>query len=119
MDGGGFEENVVVLDGAAGQTSWQETIDNLTKITFLKRNELLVESSGDHPYDWFRMLIDDQFLELIVEETNEYAMEILFTSSGKERSGISVWKDMTVSELRIFLGLTIHTVTIKLNNLKH
>lgn len=119
MDGDGFDENVVVLDGTAGQTSWQETIDNMTKIAFLKRNELLVEPSGDHPYDWFRMLIDDQFLELIVKETNEYAMEVLSTSSGKERSRISVWKDMTVSELRIFLGLTIHTGTIKLNNLQH
>lgn len=55
---------------------------------------------------------------MIVQQTNDYAIEVLATSSGTERSRITAWKELTVSELLIFLGLTIHTGTIKMNHIQ-
>lgn len=96
------------------EDSWQEICDGMKNIPFTGTNRLLVEPPGDEPYDWFRMLVDDEFLETIVTECNNYAVEVLSTSNGSNRSRITEWKELTVKEFLVFLGLTLHTGTIKL-----
>lgn len=90
----------------------------MKEIPFTKTNKLLVDSPGEEPYDWFRLLVDDNLLQIIVSQTNSYAVEVLSTTSGGERSRISEWKDLTVPELLIFLGLTMHTGTIRLSTIQ-
>lgn len=48
-------------------------------------NELLVDApvSGDS-YDWFRLLLDDEILELVIQETNRYAVEVLASQRAGE-----------------------------------
>ncbi|KAG5899100.1 hypothetical protein JTB14_021603 [Gonioctena quinquepunctata] len=58
----------------------KQTIDNMTNIPYLKKSQLLLISAGD---DWFIMLVGDDFLEMIVRDTNEYAVEVLSISTGK------------------------------------
>lgn len=97
--------------------TWTETTEGMKQITFTKINELLVDPPGQEPYDWFRLLLDDELLNMIVMQTNNYAVEVLVDSSGP-RSRISEWKDITTSELLIFIGLTLHTGTIQLPHIE-
>ncbi|XP_050516259.1 piggyBac transposable element-derived protein 4-like [Diabrotica virgifera virgifera] len=97
---------------------WTETTSGMKQIPFTKRSGLLVDSPGDSAYDWFRLLFDDELLNMIVLQTNSYAVEVLSTSKGCDRSRISLWKELTVSELLIFIGLTFHTGTIQLTSIQ-
>jgi len=45
-----------------------------------------------------------------------YAVEVLSLSS--EKSRITHWKDLTTTELKVFLELLYHTGTIRLNKLE-
>lgn len=48
------------------ENSWQETNECMKNIEFTGTNRLLVEPPDHNPYDWFRMLVDNEFLEIIV-----------------------------------------------------
>ncbi|CAH1990406.1 unnamed protein product [Acanthoscelides obtectus] len=51
-------------------------------INFTKTPGFLIEFHlYASPYDYFRLLLDDDLLELIVDETNKYA-ETIFLSEG-------------------------------------
>jgi len=55
------------------QIVWQDN-PNLRQFPFTKQKQLLVPIPGKgNPYDFFRFLLDDTFLNLLVNETNEYA----------------------------------------------
>lgn len=68
--------------------------------------------------DFFNLLVTDDFLQLIVRETNIYAEEVFLASTAKEKSRISRWKDLTLEELKIFIGLIFHMGSIRLNRLQ-
>lgn len=112
----------VVEDAAEIETAvatWKDEACGMKKFPFTKKNQMLVElpESGE-PYDYFRLLLDDKFLEDIITETNRYAQEILCSSGISVRSRISEWKDLTKYELLRFIGLTFHMGTIKLNRMQ-
>ncbi|XP_025421144.1 piggyBac transposable element-derived protein 4-like [Sipha flava] len=64
------------------------------------------------------MLFTNDLIELIVQETNLYAVEIFLASSGSVSTRISQWKDTTVEEIKIFLALRFHTGKIRTNRLE-
>lgn len=66
-------------------------------------------------FDYFNLLVNDNFYNLVIEEINLYAVEIL--SKLSEQARISNWKDLIVDELKIFLDL-FHAGAICLNNLE-
>lgn len=96
--------------------TWQDAV-LLQKFPFTKNKGLLVPIPRDrNPIDFFDLLVDVDFLNLIVQETNQYAEEC-FLSGVANNSRITLWKNVTVTELRIFLGLLLHMGTIKLNRI--
>lgn len=87
-------------------------------IPFTGNPGLLVPIPGNNkPIDWFFLLLDIVFLERIVVETNRYAVELLCSPNTNLKSRITYWKDVTISEFKTFLGLLLHTGTIRLNRL--
>lgn len=90
----------------------------LKQILFQKTQELLVQIPGQGaPIDFFEMIIDDDFLQTIVERTNSYAVEVLLRPETSTKSRITNFKDLTLDELKIFLALLLHTGTISLSRL--
>lgn len=85
-------------------------------IIFSQNSGLKVQTAGHKEIDYFNLLVSDSFYNLVIDETNLYAVEILSKSSVQAR--ISHWKDLTVDEFKVFLGLLFHTGTIRLNNLE-
>lgn len=85
-------------------------------IIFSQNSGLKVQTAGHKEIDYFNLLVSDSFYNLVIDETNLYAVEILSKSSVQAR--ISHWKDLTVDEFKVFLGLLFHTGTIRLNKLE-
>lgn len=58
------------------------------------------------------------FFENIVSQTNLYTETVFLSESTKEKSRITHWKPVTVSEMKTFLGLWLHMGNIKINRLQ-
>lgn len=98
---------------------WSNRTLGLREIPFTKENKLLVPIPGDNrPVDWFFLLLDEPLLESICKYTNKYALELFCGPNTTDQSRITRWRELTVPELKIFLGLLLHTGTIKLNRLQ-
>lgn len=99
--------------------TWSNMTAGLRRIPFIMENKLFVPIPGEgNPIDWFSLLLDNIFLEFICRETNKYALELFCGPSTSELSRITRWKDITVPELKVFLGLLLHTGTIRLNRIQ-
>lgn len=70
--------------------TWQEICYGMEDLPFIKENKLLVDAPvNGEPYDFFRMLLDENFLNTVVTETNRYAEEIFCSTNVSVRSRIS------------------------------
>lgn len=100
-------------------TTWQDNPTDMKTFNYETNNQLLVPApENGEPFDYWRLLVDDDFLQRIVDETNIYAEEIFLAHGAAERSRISAWKELTVDEFLTFLGLTFHTGTIRCNRIQ-
>ncbi|XP_050518489.1 piggyBac transposable element-derived protein 4-like, partial [Diabrotica virgifera virgifera] len=82
---------------------------------FIKREQMLIPVPGNQPIDYFRHLLTDKFIDYIVSEINEYAIEIFLGPKIKQKSRITEWKELTNEEFLVFIGLILHMGTIRLN----
>lgn len=95
---------------------WQPTTAGMREIIFTRENVFKVPFPGENrPFDWFALLVDDVLLENIVQCTNAYAWEVYGKPSLIPKSRINKWKDLTVPELKTFIGLLIHMGTVRIN----
>lgn len=95
---------------------WSNSAVQQQQIPFLGRPGIKVDIPGNEPIDYFNLLADDDFYNLIVSQSNSYAVEVL-TQSSSENSRITRHKDITKESFKIWLGLLFHMGTIKVNRL--
>lgn len=95
---------------------WLNEAPEVVKIHYSGVSGLKCVMDSHHPIDYFNLLFNDNFYELIVQNSNAYAVEILANSTS-EQSRIAAWKDVTKEEFKIFLGLLYHMGTIKINRI--
>lgn len=96
--------------------SWQPPPFNLRILSYTQENKILVDLPGDNePFDWYTLLMEDLFLENVVKATNEYAWELFLQPNLTPRTRIKKWRDMTVQELKKFIGLLFHMGTVRVN----
>lgn len=93
-------------------------VPQMKTFIFNQPSGLKISLPGNEPIDYFRVIIDNCFLQSIVKETNLNAVEIFLSSGGFENSRISNWKDLTLSEFNVFLGLLFHTGIVKMPQLQ-
>lgn len=53
-------------------------------------------------------MVDDSFFELIVQETNRYAVDVFQSENVGEHSRITRWCDTTVPEMRLFWAVSTY-----------
>lgn len=107
------------IDYATHPPIWSTATNGMRPITFEKEEGFLIPTPGEgKPIDYFNILLDNICLENIVKFTNKNAFEVFFSRSITPQSRINKWKPLTVSELKTFIGLLLHTGTIKLNRLQ-
>lgn len=94
-------------DLEANPLTWSPHSIGMRQLPFTKREGLRVPIPGNRPIDFFFLLLDVEFLQGIVQKTNAYALELFCEPNITPKSRITNWKDITVEELKIFLGLLI------------
>jgi len=68
---------------------WVDESPHINNVSFSKTAGLKTRPLGNKPIDYFSMLFTDDFIELIVQETNLYAVEIFISTAGNLSSRIS------------------------------
>lgn len=106
-------------DVIPGPTWAARNVIGLRQFPFTGNTGLSVDIPGNNtPIDWVLLLLDEVFLEAICQETNKHALELFWGPNTSEKSRVTRWKEVDVSELKTFLGLLMHTGTIRLNRLQ-
>lgn len=100
----------------ANDFTWSERVIQPDRIPFTGQPGFRINPNGNAPIDYFNLVANNDFYELVISNTNDYAIEIL-SKSETESSRISFWKDLTAGEFKTFLGLLFHMGTIKLNRI--
>ncbi|KAF7282652.1 hypothetical protein GWI33_002191 [Rhynchophorus ferrugineus] len=104
-------------DNRLDSNGWTWDDDGELKHIDFIGNPVHLNLDVNEPSDYFNLLATTEFYGLITTQTNKYAEE-LFLSGIEEHSRITLWRDVTENEFKIFLGLLYHTGTIKLNRLE-
>jgi hypothetical protein len=100
------------------QTSeWSYDEVQSQNFAFTKKEGLLVSVNiATEPIEYFNLLATDDFLNMLCIRTNNHAIDLISKGSGEEPR-IVRWKDVTLTEMKTFLGVLFHMGTIKLNRL--
>lgn len=92
---------------------WTEDDNKMQEINFTRKQAWL-KPPTNKPAHYFEYFIDDEYLKEIVVATNQLALR---KKDFKRDSCYSRdWKDVTVTEFKIFIGLLLHTGTAKFKN---
>uniref|UniRef100_A0A1B6LW93 PiggyBac transposable element-derived protein domain-containing protein n=1 Tax=Graphocephala atropunctata TaxID=36148 RepID=A0A1B6LW93_9HEMI len=114
------ESEIEDLDYEANPPQWSSfNRIGMKPVQFTKEEGFLVPLPEEKsPISFFRLLVDIIFLEGIVKATNNYALELFCGPSTVPGSRISKWKDLSVDELWIFIGLLLHMGIIQMPRLQ-
>lgn len=86
---------------------WTEVI-SLKNTPFSGNSGLRVDVLDDSTYRFFNLIITDELLQHIIEETNRCAEEVFLSEKTAEKSRITTWKPFTLSEIKVFFALLLH-----------
>ncbi|KAL0829835.1 hypothetical protein ABMA28_003318 [Loxostege sticticalis] len=91
---------------------------NITNIPFTGTPSLVSPHNmdGKSCIDFFIFFFNVNFWNLIVECTNKCGNK-LKTEANTSRARFAKWKDLTISELKVFIGIILFMGTIKLNRM--
>ena len=123
-EGSNAEESNTSDDDA---TSKEEEGDDWTKNNPSVQNFVFNEESGMNtdvpenasPVYFFELLLTEQFIQDLVTKTNEYAEKTINASRPlRRRSNLADWKDVTVDEMRKFIGIVFAMGLVSLPSYK-
>uniref|UniRef100_A0A1B6HI21 Uncharacterized protein n=2 Tax=Cicadellinae TaxID=33370 RepID=A0A1B6HI21_9HEMI len=94
---------------------WSPQTIGMKDVPFTKEEKFLVPLPNEiTPINFFLLLVDVIFLEGIVATTNRYALELFCGPTTTPGSRIHKWKDITVEDLKCFIGLLLHMGILQL-----
>jgi hypothetical protein len=98
---------------------WSSSRENRTSLIceFNEHVGLTERTDGKKPVDFFNMLFTVELLRQLVANINRYAYNLLRESGNSAR--IRRWKDITIKEFKVFLGLLFHMGTYVTNDMKN
>ena len=92
------------------QHVWTTTVGNVLTIPFSGNPGVKIAFDNEtlEVGEIIDSLLFDNFWNILVEETNRYAHQILDTNQSRRQSRISDWIDTSVKEMKTFFGLLLH-----------
>ncbi|XP_046386123.1 piggyBac transposable element-derived protein 4-like [Ischnura elegans] len=96
---------------------WKNEQPAITRMPFAGCPGLKESPAGNHPRNYFDLIANEAFYDLLVSETNRQA-ETLQSANVSPHSRIADWKHMSRDEFQKFLGLLFHMGTIRLNRIQ-
>ena len=70
------------------------------------------------PIDFFKLFVNDDFLNVIVTETNRYAETRLANDGLPEFSRVKKWRPVDLEEMKVFFGLVIAMGLVQKNDIQ-
>ncbi|XP_069105709.1 piggyBac transposable element-derived protein 4-like [Argopecten irradians] len=74
---------------------------------FTGESKLNVNMENQEPIDFFQLFLNDDFLNIVVQQTNLYADRKKNQGRQGNHSRISKWKPVSLEEIKVFFGLVI------------
>ena len=118
VDGvGSAVDGVGANSSGLGTGTWNAVCRPTSTVIFLSSHthgptEKVDVSDVESPLDYFNLVFDDDFLELIVNQTNLYAVQYTSRNYISRQSRVKAWKPTSKEEMRTFLGLSLLTGVI-------
>lgn len=96
--------------GPVNEFDWSDDVPIIKPFDFNEDTGLQVEApDGDDPLFFFNLFINDELLQEIVDRSNAYADRVINSSRPLRRNSIlNTWNNVTLEEMRQFLGLIFH-----------
>lgn len=97
---------------------WVDDFTSKRSFEFESENKLLVSvPEQNRPIDWFYLLFDEKLLNRMVVATNEWVEKLSYDPSTPLNTRTQ--SSLSISELKVFLGLLYHMGTIKMTRLQN
>ena len=80
---------------------------------FMKNVQLNIQMDNEEPINFFKQFLDDEFMQLLVTQTNLYAQQCTQGTNLKNNSRLAQWKLVDHHEMKVFLSLVICMVLWK------
>ncbi|GBM78914.1 PiggyBac transposable element-derived protein 4 [Araneus ventricosus] len=77
------------------------------RFPFIGNPGLNTRMDGSSPIEFFCIFFDDDIVGYIASETNRYAEDFIEKNYLTPSSRVQKWKDVDLSEIRVFLGIII------------
>jgi len=74
---------------------------------FTGKSKLNVQMENFEPIDFVKLFIDDDFISLLVRETNRYGETKVNADNLKQHSCMKKWQPTTLDEMKVFIALVI------------
>ena len=106
-------------EGSSSNHQWLDSEADPIEIPFEAIPGLKVDMPADaRPVDYLLLFWSDEILEIIVNETNNYAASILNKSNVTRTSRISRWTPLDIPELKRFLANIIFMGIVRMPSLR-
>ena len=90
--------------------NWSSADPVLKVLQFNENERMKIDVlADDNPLFFFNLFVTDQLLNELVTRSNAYAQKVINSSRPLRRKNVfKTWKDVTVTEMKQFLGLVLH-----------
>ena len=114
------DNNSSEVDESNGNSNWS-SVDLVLKVFQFNENErTTIDVSTDDNSSFFsNLFVTDKLLNELVTRWNTYAKKVINSSRPLRRKNVlNTWKDVTVREIKQFLGLVLHMGLVAIPVLK-
>ena len=67
----------------------------------------IVPAADSHPVNFFHLLVDDEVIQLMVDETNRNGQQVCSPGQNTPNSRFNYWRDTDKDEIKVFLGILL------------
>ena len=89
------------------ENGWKKVDSPPVTAPFTGNSKLNVEMDKSEPIDFFELFINDDFIKILVEQTNLYAQKCYETDNLSAYSRGKKWRPVTLAEMKVFIALVI------------
>lgn len=113
------QESQILEETVTKLITWIDDPSVLKQFSFMDRRKPIPIIDRNSPVEYFNLFFTEQFYQLIIDQTNLNANQVLRRTTGSKNVRIQAWKALDIEEFKVFLGLLFHMGNIQLPSIEH
>lgn len=89
------------------EEGWSRTDSAPLIAPFTREEKLNVEMENDEPLSFLKLFVSDEFMEILVQQTNIYAERRSQSENVSRNSRLKQWRPVNLAEMKVFLAIII------------